>query len=216
MPCWARASSALHPASTASHNWPTLLAIAGHFRWLSHAEARLSPLLVKAHDLLRLATSLAATRVPSELRTLLRSMNSYYTNRIEGQHTRPIEIDQALRKDFSQNAALAEKQRLAVAHIEAEEVLEQRYAGSEVSLYSAQAVQDIHRELFNRIRRKVKFASVYLSTLCVFFSRAFGLRRKLMRRILNWEIANAAFVKAFKLEAKFGNLRSSLSQALRS
>jgi Fic family protein len=121
------------------------------FEPLLPAEARLGPLLVKAHDLTRLASSLSATRVPPELRTLLRSMNSYYTNRIEGQHTRPIEIDQALRKDFSQNAALAAKQRLAVAHIEAEEVLEQRYAGSEVSLYSAQAVQDIHRELFSRL-----------------------------------------------------------------
>jgi hypothetical protein len=55
------------------------------------------------------------------LRTLLRSMNSYYTNRIEGQHTRPYEIDQALRKDFSNNEAIALNQRLAVAHIDAEQ-----------------------------------------------------------------------------------------------
>ena len=31
------------------------------------------------------------------LRGLLRAMNSYYTNRIEGQHTLPVEIEQALR-----------------------------------------------------------------------------------------------------------------------
>jgi hypothetical protein len=48
-------------------------------------------------------------------------MNSYYTNRIEGQHTRPYEIDQALRKDFSNNEAIALNQRLAVAHIDAEQ-----------------------------------------------------------------------------------------------
>ena len=75
----------------------------------------------------RLATTLAGTRVPPELRSLLRSMNSYYTNRIEGQHTRPHEIDQALRQDFSKGAGLATKQRLAVAHIEAELALQQRY-----------------------------------------------------------------------------------------
>jgi Fic family protein len=121
------------------------------FEPLLPAEGRLAPLLAKAHDLSRRASPLAATRVPPELRTLLRSMNSYYTNRIEGQHTRPMEIDQALRKDFSQNASLAARQRLAVAHIEAEEVLEQRYAGQAATLYSARAVQDIHRELFVRM-----------------------------------------------------------------
>ncbi len=111
----------------------------------------MAPLLAKAHDLSRLASALAATRVPAELRSLLRSMNSYYTNRIEGQHTRPMEIAQALRKDYSQNAVLAAKQRLAVAHIEAEEALEQRYARQPTTLYSASAVQEIHRELFTRL-----------------------------------------------------------------
>ena len=93
------------------------------FEPLLPSDARMEPLLAKAHDLSRSATLLAGTRVPPELRLLLRSMNSYYTNRIEGQHTRPHEIEQALRQDFSQDAALAAKQRLAVAHIEAEQAL---------------------------------------------------------------------------------------------
>jgi Fic family protein len=123
------------------------------FEPLLPAEACLEPLLAKAHDLSRAATLLAGTRVPPELRQLLRSMNSYYTNRIEGQHTRPHEIEQALRKDFSTNAKLAAKQRLAVAHIEAEVALEQRYAGDEGAraLYSAEAVQLMHQELFGRL-----------------------------------------------------------------
>lgn len=77
------------------------------FEPLLPLEACMEPLLAKAHDLSRAATLPAGTRVLPELRRLLRSMNSYYTNRIEGQHTRPYEIDQALRKDFSQDAALA-------------------------------------------------------------------------------------------------------------
>lgn len=123
------------------------------FEPLMPADARMEPLLAKAHDLSRTATLLAGQRVPSELRGLLRSMNSYYTNRIEGQHTRPQEIDQALRKDFSTDAKLAAKQRLAVAHIEAEAALEQRYRGLDGAraLYSAQAVQVLHRELFGRM-----------------------------------------------------------------
>ena len=123
------------------------------FEPLLPADARMEPMLAKAHDLSRLATTLAGTRVPPELRSLLRSMNSYYTNRIEGQHTRPHEIDQALRQDFSKDTVLAAKQHLAVAHIEAEQALEQRYSGADGAraLYSVDAVQDLHRELFGRL-----------------------------------------------------------------
>jgi len=123
------------------------------FEPLLPAESRLEPLLAKAHVLLRQATRLAGTRVPPELRHLLRSMNSYYTNRIEGQHTRPREIEQALRQDFSQDRALAARQRLAVAHIEAEQALELRYAGEAGAraLYTVEAVCDLHRELFGRL-----------------------------------------------------------------
>lgn len=123
------------------------------FEPLLPSDARIEPLVATAHDLSRLATTLAGARVPPELRSLLRSMNSYYTNRIEGQHTRPHEIDQALRQDFSKDAVLAAKQRLAVAHIEAEQALEQRYSGADGAraLYSAEAVQDMHRELFGRL-----------------------------------------------------------------
>jgi Fic family protein len=123
------------------------------FEPLLPADARIEPMLTKAHDLSRLATHLAGTRVPPELRSLLRSMNSYYTNRIEGQHTRPHEIDQALRQDFSKDAVLAAKQRLAVAHIEAEQALEQQYSGANGAraLYSVDAVQHLHCELFGRL-----------------------------------------------------------------
>lgn len=124
------------------------------FEPLLPSDLKQEALLSKAGDLVSAATALTGKRVPPELHVLLRSMNSYYTNRIEGQHTRPHEIEQALRKDFSANKELAAKQRLAVAHIEAEAALEQRYAGEAAvvtTLYSQQAVQDVHRELFGRL-----------------------------------------------------------------
>ena len=123
------------------------------FEPLMPSEARAAPLLSKAGDLARAATALVGKSVPPELRTLLRSMNSYYTNRIEGQHTRPHDIELALAQDFSANQELAARQRLAVAHIEAEAVLEQRYVGDAGAraLYSLAGVQDLHRELFGRL-----------------------------------------------------------------
>jgi Fic family protein len=123
------------------------------FEPLLPSEPRLEPLLAKAHLLMREATLLSGTQVPPELRQLLRCMNSYYTNRIEGQHTRPREIEHALRQDFSSNAALATKQRLALAHIDAEIQLEQQFSGEEgaLALYRPESVQHIHQSLFGHL-----------------------------------------------------------------
>jgi len=123
------------------------------FEPLLPAPAKQEPLLAKAHDLARSATQLAGLPVAGELRGLLRGMNSYYTNRIEGQHTRPLEIEQALASNFSANEELAARQRLAIAHIDAEAAIEQRYSGESGArqLYAAAAVRDIHRELFSRL-----------------------------------------------------------------
>lgn len=121
------------------------------FEPLLPSEAAQQPLLAQAHDLARAALQLTGTPVPAELRRLLRGMNSYYSNRIEGQHTRPFEIEQALRRDFSVDRELAARQRLAVAHIEAESAIESRYTDKEgaARLYSASAVADLHRDLFS-------------------------------------------------------------------
>lgn len=119
----------------------------------------MGPLLERASDLTRAATALGSASgktAQHELRVLLRSMNSYYTNRIEGEHTRPSDIERALQQDFSANADLARKQRLAVAHIRTEalceEELDRRLAADGEAgarwLYSAEALVWLHRELF--------------------------------------------------------------------
>ena len=123
------------------------------FEPLLPSPARQEPLLSKAHDLARSATALASQPIAAELRGLLRAMNSYYSNRIEGEHTRPSELERALKRDFSHDAGLAARQRLAIAHIEAEAELEARYVGDAgaATLYTAAAVADIHRTLFLRM-----------------------------------------------------------------
>jgi Fic family protein len=123
------------------------------FEPLLPGAARLEPLLAQAHDLARAATALASQPIAAELRSVLRAMNSYYSNRIEGQHTRPYELEQALRKDYSSDAKLAMRQRLAIAHIDAEVELEARYAGDAgaAALYTPAAIADIHNTLFIRL-----------------------------------------------------------------
>lgn len=115
--------------------------------------AQLEPLLAQAHDLSRAALAIAAQPLPDEMRGLLRAMNSYYSNRIEGHHTRPLELEQALHHDFSTDTRLAAKQRLALAHIDAEAALETRFVGEPglQGLYTESALREIHRELFTRL-----------------------------------------------------------------
>jgi Fic family protein len=118
-------------------------------------EHRLAGLLEQAHDLIRSADQLGGKCQPGALdglRTLLRAMNSYYSNRIEGQHTLPVEIEQALHNDYSADADKARRQRLALAHMAAEHALEQRWPQwTPQQIWSAQMVCDIHQDLFARL-----------------------------------------------------------------
>ena len=51
------------------------------------------------------------------LRYLVDGMNCYYSNLIEGHHTRPIDIQQAMQRDFSGDKKQKDMQHLAEAHI---------------------------------------------------------------------------------------------------
>lgn len=118
-------------------------------------EQRLGDLPERAHDLIRGADQLAGKCQPGALdglRGLLRAMNSYYSNRIEGQHTLPVEIEQALRDDYSADADRAARQRLALAHMATEQALEQRWQRWDaLQVWSARMVCDIHQDLFARL-----------------------------------------------------------------
>jgi Fic family protein len=128
------------------------------FEPLLPQEHRMGALLEKASDLIREAASLGASAAPGaavQLRELLRSMNSYYTNRIEGEHTRPSDIERALLKDFSKESDVARRQRLAVSHIQTEITCERLIqakldSGETVVpwLYSTQALEWLHLQLF--------------------------------------------------------------------
>lgn len=118
-------------------------------------EARLAFTLEQAHDLIRQADRLAGsvrTGALSGLRQLLRAMNSYYSNKIEGQHTLPLEIEQALRNDYAQDADKARRQRLALAHMATELQIETLWSEWDAqTVWSVQTVCDIHQDLFARL-----------------------------------------------------------------
>ena len=92
----------------------------------------------------------AGEPVVRALRPKLRAMNSYYTNKIEGQHSLPGDIERAVRREFDADAALAKKQRLALAHMEVEQQLEEKQATPR-DLFDRQLVREIHGLLYGKL-----------------------------------------------------------------
>lgn len=110
-------------------------------------------LLEKAAEISRLAgrmTGAAHAATRATVRELVRSMNSYYSNRIEGQGTHPLNIERALHADFDKRPELARLQRIALAHIEAERELEERVATGEPAM-SSSFLLSAHCALYNRL-----------------------------------------------------------------
>jgi Fic family protein len=107
---------------------------------------RASALIGDAHRLV----GQASPAVRASLAAPLRAMNSYYTNKIEGQHTLPADIERAMRQDFDANRELQRKQRLALAHMNAEQALEQATSDAEVrTLFDPDRVRAIHEALYS-------------------------------------------------------------------
>lgn len=96
-----------------------------------------------------------------ELRELVRGMNAYYSNRIERQETHPSNIVRALKADFSTKPETARRQRVAVAHIEAERELEQMLTDARAHMGAGQSPEGLalqtqflvnaHRALYARL-----------------------------------------------------------------
>ena len=125
------------------------------FEPLLPGSSRRDALLEKAHHLQRVAHAAkgrAHVSVMDTLAPMLRAMNSYYTNRIEGQHTLPVEIEQALRQDFAADADTRRRQRLAVAHMTTEAWAVAQAAGTEWhQLFEPAVVQVLHQHLFAQL-----------------------------------------------------------------
>jgi Fic family protein len=88
------------------------------------------------------------------LQNLVRGMNSYYSNRIEGQGTHPANIERALSADFSTTPSVAQKQRIALAHIEAEKELEATLPGAGIEGFALRSsfLISAHAALYRRLQ----------------------------------------------------------------
>ncbi len=82
-------------------------------------------------------------RLLSSLATLVRAMNCYYSNLIEGHDTHPVDIERALRGDYSKDAKKRDLQLEAMAHIAVQQWIDE--GGLRGRAVAADSIREIHR-----------------------------------------------------------------------
>lgn len=105
-----------------------------------------------ATDLVAKASGLAARLHPvmqASVGDLVRSMNCYYSNLIEGHNTLPLDIDRAMNDDFSAQPEKRNLQFEARAHIEVQQMIDRGEAPSPV--VSKEFILWVNRSFYERL-----------------------------------------------------------------
>ncbi len=108
-----------------------------------------------AIEVIRTSASLSSCLHPITRKAvvdLVRSMNSYYSNQIEGHQTHPADIERALAADYSHEPAKRAMQKESVAHIEVQRLIENLlHENPGEHICSAEFLCWIHREFYDRL-----------------------------------------------------------------
>ncbi|PHQ65894.1 MAG: cell filamentation protein Fic [Sulfurimonas sp.] len=89
------------------------------------------------------------------VREHLRTINSYYSNKIESEGTRPRDIEKAMKKDFSNDKKKRTLQMLSLAHIETQKKVENLVQTEKFSPYKTEFICTIHNYLYSQDGMKV-------------------------------------------------------------
>jgi len=106
----------------------------------------------------RLSGMVRSPRVFQEVASVVRGMNCYYSNLIEGHRTSPRDIERAMARDFAGDSTERANQLLAFAHMEVERELVELWEQGGVGVYSAEFVCEIHRRFYERLPEEFRMA----------------------------------------------------------
>jgi Fic family protein len=109
------------------------------------------------------AGRLSGSRIPQKTREgvekVVRQMNSYYSNLIEGHKTNPLEVEKALKKNFDEDPKKKALQQLGVAHIETEELVRKSLQDNpKTNIWSPEFLKMIHQEFYSRLPPELRIA----------------------------------------------------------
>lgn len=109
-----------------------------------------------ATGLIRAAAGLSTALHPvtrMALAELVRPMNSYYSNLIEGHDTHPLDIDKALRNDLAKDKRQRDLQLEAVAHINLHRELCERWSAGRAPTNPASAdfLKELHKAFYDHL-----------------------------------------------------------------
>src|SRR5438045_6375819 len=85
----------------------------------------------------------------ASLADLVRAMNCYYSNLIEGHDTHPIDIERALKGDYSKDAKKRDLQLEAKAHITVQQWIDG--GGLKGRAVTADAIREIHKRFCEQL-----------------------------------------------------------------
>ena len=92
----------------------------------------------------------------ASLADLVRSMNCYYSNLIEGHVTHPIDIERALKGDFSNNSKQRDLQLEAKAHIAVQKWIDT--GGLKGHVLTSESIREIHRRFCEELPENLLWA----------------------------------------------------------
>ncbi len=79
----------------------------------------------------------------ASLADLVRAMNCYYSNLIEGHYTHPVDIERALKNEYSEDARKRDLQREAVAHVAVQKWIDD--GGLKGRAATSDGIREVHR-----------------------------------------------------------------------
>lgn len=114
-----------------------------------------------ALDVLRKSARLSGMLNPITRQALIdvvRTMNCYYSNLIEGHHTFPLDIERALKNDYDTDPQKRDLQHESVAHIEVQKMIEKRlHEDPAIKICQPGFLSWIHKEFFDRLPASMHF-----------------------------------------------------------
>ncbi|MAC85245.1 MAG: cell filamentation protein Fic [Arcobacter sp.] len=89
------------------------------------------------------------TIVLRSIKKMLRNVNSYYSNKIEAEGTHPIDIEKAMRKEYSKNEKEKRLQQLSIAYIDTQMLIENKINKGELPI-NKNFIKEIHEFFYTQ------------------------------------------------------------------